>query len=216
MAPDSIPEMRTMFEFRESGLFFYTWEDGFPLPAGTQDYCPVEKLHSVFPVGWFQYDRRYLPLVLRKAVYQVGPLMVRYCHQICHSEYLPDSKPSAAIGFFIGRGRGSIKFLLMLSSSLVPSATVALGCSWLQVSTGEMRALQPPPRTFEGKALVTQEGRAPRCLLTYPHTQPFSDSTPSDSLPMIRVDWTWDSEPCYSTCAKRCCFAVGWRHREGN
>lgn len=71
-------------------------------------------------------------------------------------------------------------------------------------------------QTFEGKALVTREGRAPRCLLTYPHRQPFSDSTPSDSLPMIRVDWTWDSEPCYSTCAKRCCFAVGWCHSEGN
>ncbi|EGW14418.1 Synaptotagmin-9 [Cricetulus griseus] len=33
------------------------------------------KLYSVFSVGRLKYDRKYLPLVLRKAVYRVGPLI---------------------------------------------------------------------------------------------------------------------------------------------
>lgn len=132
------------FLYLRRWLLFASWDPGL-LPWGEALLCVPSWLVSVW--------QEMFAFVLRKAVYQVGPLTERECHLICHSEYLPDSKPSTAIvlGFLIGRGHGSVKFLLVLLSSLVPSVTVALGCSWLQVYTGEMRAFQPPPRPLKGK-----------------------------------------------------------------
>lgn len=86
-------------------------------------------------------------------------------------------------------------------------------CSpWMQLASSVHRWDESSPATSQNlwrESPSHTRGLGTPCVLTYPHRQPFSDSTPSDSLPMIRVDWTWNSEPCYSTCAKLCCFAVG-------
>lgn len=187
------------FSYLRRWLPFTSWDPGL-LPCGEAPLCVPSWLFSVWQkILAFGTEKSCLPS--RPSLGEILPPIM--------SQWVParfqTKRSKRSHCFLIGRGRGSLKFLLVLLSSLVAYVTVALGCNWLQVSTGEMKALQPPLRTFEGKALVTREGWAPHVSSRIHIDSPFLIQP---HLPPCRwSEWTEPETQSHATVLVQNCVA---------